>query len=426
MKVLIIGSGGREHALAWKIDQSPKVDKIYVAPGNAGTSQVAENVDIRADDITALANFAETNKVDLTVVGPEAPLVEGIVDYFRSRDLGIFGPSKNAARLEGSKSFAKDMMRKHNIPTGSYQTFKNPERAEAFLERVEYPVVVKASGLAAGKGAIVCEEEKEAVETVYAILEDRVFGDAGDEVVIEEFLKGEEASMLVFTDGSTIVPLATSQDHKAAEDGDKGPNTGGMGAYSPAPVVNDDIMAKAEEMVLVPTIHAMKMEGADFSGMLYAGLMITEKMPKVLEYNVRFGDPEAQPIVMRLKSDIVDLFVRTIDGTLDEAEVVWDERPAVCVVMASGGYPDEYEKGKIITGVEEADSMEDVKVFHAGTAVKDGKLVTSGGRVLGVTALGATIGEAKERAYRAVEKISFENAYYRTDISDKAAKYEKK
>jgi phosphoribosylamine--glycine ligase len=423
MNILLIGSGGREHALAWKIKQSKLVDRIFIAPGNAGTTECGENVDIKAEDIVALGRFAQNNKIDLTVVGPEAPLVAGISDYFHERDLRIFGPGKAAARLEGSKSFAKQIMRRHNIPTASHQTFADPKVAEAHFERAEFPVVVKATGLAAGKGVIICENEKEAVESAYAILEDKVFGDAGSEIVVEEFLVGEEVSILFFTDGSTIAPLAVSQDHKPAEDGDKGPNTGGMGAYSPAPAVTDEVMMKIESTILVPIVHALKMEGVQYRGILYAGLIITEKIPKVLEFNVRLGDPETQPLMMRLKSDIVELMTRTIDGALEEARMDWDERPAVCVVMASGGYPDEYEKGKVITGVEEADKLEDVKVFHAGTIRKGGNLLTNGGRVLGVTALGKTIPDAKRLAYEAVKMIHFDGAHFRTDISDKALKY---
>ena len=423
MKVLVVGGGGREHALAWKINESASVERVFIAPGNAGTAEVGENVDIGASDIPALARFAKENNIGLTVVGPEAPLVDGIVDVFEEKGLKIFGPTKSAARLEGSKVFAKNVMRRHNIPTAAYHVFTDPARVEEHLERVEFPIVVKASGLAAGKGVIVCESEKEAVESAYAIIEDKIFGDAGNEVVVEEFLRGEEASILFFTDGRTIVPLAGSQDHKPALDGDEGSNTGGMGAYSPAPVVSDKIMEKIESTVLVPIVHAMKREGAPYRGLLYAGLMITEKTPKVLEFNIRFGDPETQPVLMRLKSDIVDLFMRTLDGTLEDAALEWDDRAAVCVVMASGGYPDEYEKGKEIFGVEEADKLDGVKVFHAGTAMKEGRLVTSGGRVLGVTALGDTIPAAKALAYEAVELINFDGAQYRKDISDKALKY---
>ncbi len=423
MKVLVVGGGGREHALAWKINESASVERVFIAPGNAGTAEVGENVDIGASDIPALARFAKENNIGLTVVGPEAPLVDGIVDVFEEKGLKIFGPSKSAARLEGSKVFAKNVMRRHNIPTAAYQVFTDPAKVEEHLERAELPIVIKASGLAAGKGVIVCESEKEAVESAYAIIEDRIFGDAGNEVVLEEFLRGEEASILFFTDGRTIVPLAGSQDHKPALDGDEGSNTGGMGAYSPAPVVSGNIMEKIESTVLVPIVHAMKREGAPYRGLLYAGLMITEKTPKVLEFNIRFGDPETQPVLMRLKSDIMDLFMHTLDGTLEDAALEWDDRAAVCVVMASGGYPDEYEKGKEIFGVEEADKLDGVKVFHAGTAMKEGRLVTSGGRVLGVTALGDTIPAAKALAYEAVELINFEGAYYRKDISDKALKY---
>ena len=423
MNILIVGSGGREHALAWKLSQSPEVDLVYIAPGNAGTAEVGENVNISAGEIHGLMTFAKENKVEVTVVGPEAPLADGITDYFEEKGLRIFGPSQKAAMLESSKSFAKKVMRSHNIPTAPAQTFSNLEKVKNYLEFAEYPVVIKASGLAQGKGVIVCEDEKEAVETVYAMMEDRIFGRAGEEVIIEEFLRGEEASILFFTDSSTILPLATSQDHKLAFDRDKGSNTGGMGAYSPAPVVSNEVMARIESSILVPTVHALKRENAPYKGLLYAGLMISDKIPKVLEYNVRFGDPEAQPILMRMKSDLMDPILKTLDGNLDESIVEWNEQAAVCVVLASGGYPNEYEKGFPITGIKEAEALSGVKVFHAGTTMKRGELITSGGRVLGVTALGDTIQEAKQKAYEAVSKIHFEKMHYRTDISDKAARH---
>jgi len=422
MNVLIIGGGGREHALAWKIAQSPRVDRIFVAPGNAGTALDAENIDIATGDFPKLIQFAKDNQVALTVVGPEAPLADGIVDAFDAERLRVFGPSKAAAELEASKVFCKDLMRGANVPTGDYQTFRGVDPARKYLiQREDVPVVVKADGLAAGKGVIVCDDREEALKAVERIAGDKEFGAAGDSFVIEERLFGQEASVLAITDGRTLVTLQPAQDHKPAHDGDKGPNTGGMGAYCPAPLVTDDMLHQIEEHVLVPTVHAMKRGRRPFQGVLYAGLMMTQQGPKVLEYNVRFGDPEAQPLLMRLRTDLVDVLEATIDGRLEElGSLQWDPRPSVCVVMASEGYPGSYKKGHPIRGLEEAAKLPDVKVFHAGTALADGQTVTSGGRVLGVTALGDTIAKAKLQAYTAVKSIRWDGAWCRKDISDKA------
>ncbi|NQT14901.1 MAG: phosphoribosylamine--glycine ligase [Planctomycetes bacterium] len=422
MKVLIIGGGGREHALAWRIGQSPRVDRVFVASGNAGTALDAENIDIGEDDFPKLIQFAKQNEVALTVVGPEAPLAGGIVDAFDAEGLRVFGPSKAAAELEASKVFCKDLMRGANVPSGDYQTFRSVDPAKKYLiQREDVPVVVKADGLAAGKGVIVCDDREEALKAVERIAGDKEFGSAGDSFVIEERLFGEEASVLAITDGRTLATLQPAQDHKPAHDGDKGPNTGGMGAYCPAPLVDDEMLHQIEEHVLVPTVHAMKRGRRPFRGVLYAGLMMTQQGPKVLEYNVRFGDPEAQPLLMRLKTDLVDVLEATIDGRLEElGPLEWDPRPAVCVVMASEGYPGKYEKGRPIRGLEEAAKVPDVKVFHAGTALVDGQTVTSGGRVLGVTALGDTIAKAKLQAYTAVKCIRWDGAWCRKDISDKA------
>ena len=422
MKVLIIGSGGREHALAWKIGQSPRVEQVYVAPGNAGTARDAVNVNVAAEDFSALIKFAGENKVGLTVVGPEAPLAGGIVDAFQQAGLRVFGPSKAAAELEASKVFCKDLLRSAAIPTAEYRTFSDPERALRYLrEREDVPVVVKADGLAAGKGVIVCSKREQALEAVEAIGLKRSFGAAGDRIVIEERLDGQEASVLAVTDGQTIVTLQPAQDHKPAYDNDTGPNTGGMGAYCPAPLVDDQMLHWIEEHILVPTVHAMNRQRRSFRGVLYAGLMMTNQGPKVLEYNVRFGDPECQPLLMRLRTDLVDVLEATVDGRLDEIEPLdWDPRPAVCVVMAAEGYPGSYRKGDPIRGLDEADKMPDAKVFHAGTALREGQVVTAGGRVLGVTALGANIANAKLNAYRAVKVIRWDGAWCRKDIADKA------
>lgn len=425
MKILVVGSGGREHALAWKISQSPKLTKLFIAPGNPGTASCGENVDIKADDIEGLIAFALKEKIDLTVVGPEVPLTMGIVDIFEKEGLKVFGPNEKAAILEGSKAFSKDLMEKYNIPTASYGNFTNIDEAKKFIESGKFPVVVKASGLAAGKGVIIAQNQEEAIEAVDSIMGESIFGDAGSEVVIEEFLSGEEASFIAVTDGKTILPMASSQDHKAVFDGDKGPNTGGMGAYSPAPVLTSELEAEAMERVMYPLIRGMEAEGRPFKGVVYAGLMIIDggKDMKVLEFNCRFGDPECQPIMMRLKDDIVDIMLASIDGTLDKLNPKWDDKAAVSVVMSSKGYPGSYEKGVEITGLE-VDGLEGLVVFQAGTAFLDnkegGKIVTSGGRVLAVTALGETIKEAIDKAYGGVSKVNFDGAYYRKDIGHKA------
>ncbi|MEO2083708.1 MAG: phosphoribosylamine--glycine ligase, partial [Desulfurobacteriaceae bacterium] len=400
MKVLIVGSGGREHAIAWKVAQSPKVKKVYAAPGNPGVARIGECVDIKPEEIEKLANFAEREGIDLTIVGPEAPLVAGIVNEFEKRGLRIFGPSKEAARLEGSKAFSKEMMKKFNVPTAEFEVFEDPEKAKEYVRKKGTPIVVKADGLAAGKGVVVAKTVEEALEAIEKIMVKRVFGDAGKKVVIEECLVGEEASYLVVTDGRNFIPLATSQDHKAVFDGDRGPNTGGMGAYSPAPVLSPETEKEVQDRVIKPILKGMEEIGTPFKGILYAGLMITEEGPKVLEFNVRFGDPEAQVLMRRLETDLIEVCESVVEGKLVE-RLDWKPETAICVVLASKGYPGSYEKGKEITGIEEAEKVETVVVFHAGTAVRDGKLVTNGGRVLNVTALGKDIVEARERAYRA-------------------------
>jgi phosphoribosylamine--glycine ligase len=425
MKVLVVGHGGREHALVWKLAQSPTVSKVFCAPGNAGTAVDGINVDIGATNIDGLLKFAKAEDIGLTVVGPEAALVAGIVDAFEAAGLRIFGPSRLAAELEGSKVFAKDLLRQSTIPTAEAQIFSDAETAEAYIaDREEVALVVKADGLAAGKGVTVCANKAVALDAVKRIMRQKEFGEAGKRVIIEERLDGEEASILALTDGSTIVPLETSQDHKAAFDEDRGPNTGGMGAYSPAPLITPALMDQIIGQILVPTVHAMKKRGRPFKGVLYAGVMITHQGPKVLEFNTRFGDPEAQPLLMRLKTDLAPLLVAIADGTLDQhPPLEWDPRPAVCVVMAAAGYPGEYEKGSVIRGLEEAARLSNVKVFHAGTELRGGQPVTSGGRVLGVTALGDNISDAKLRAYQAVKCIRWDGAWCRHDISDKARKY---
>jgi len=422
VNVLIIGNGGREHALAWRIAQSPHADKVFVAPGNAGTAQEAENVAISAMDFPKLVEFARQNAVGLTVVGPEAPLAAGVVDAFQAAGLRVFGPNKAAAELEGSKVFCKNLLRGADVPSADYQTFSNPDEAMRFLrDREDVPIVVKADGLAAGKGVIVCRNREEAIAAVEKIALEKAFGAAGDRMVIEERLDGQEASVLAITDGKTIVTLQPAQDHKPAYDGDTGPNTGGMGAYCPAPLVDDEMLHWVEEHVLVPTVHALKRARRPFKGVLYAGLMITNQGPKVLEYNARFGDPECQPLLMRLRTDLLEVLGAAVDGRLDEIPPLqWDPRPAVCVVMASEGYPGDYAKGRPIRGLDEAAKLPDTKVFHAGTALADGKVVTAGGRVLNVTALGESIATAKLNAYTAVKRIRWDGAWCRKDISDKA------
>ncbi len=420
MKVLIVGGGGREHALSWKIAQSPKVTKLFCAPGNAGIAQLAECVDIPAEEVQALLKFALREKVDLTVVGPEAPLVAGIVDRFEAHGLAAFGPSQRAAELEGSKVFAKHIMRKHAIPTARYDVFETVDAAEEHVRKASFPLVIKADGLAAGKGVVVCHRREEALDAIARMMKERVFGDAANKIVIEECLIGEEASILALTDGRTIVPLPSSQDHKRVNDNDKGPNTGGMGAYSPAPVITPEQQARIEREIIIPIVHAMNTEERRYKGVIYAGVMMTDDGPRVLEFNVRFGDPETQPILARLKGDLVPVLKAIAEGNLQDASLEWDPRPAVCVVMASGGYPGRYEKGKVISGLEAAGALDDVVVFHAGTALKDGKVVTAGGRVLGVTARGGDVAAAIRRAYDAAKLIRFDGAHYRTDIGARA------
>jgi len=420
MRVLVIGSGGREHALIWKLKQSPQVKQLFAAPGNAGIAELAECTDVSASEVRRLADFAAKKEVDLTVVGPELPLTLGIVDEFESRGLRIFGANQQAAILEGSKVFAKRLMKKYKIPTGFFQTFYRADDARRYIQDVGAPIVVKADGLASGKGALVCQTVKEALDAVKIIMEDRIFGDAGEKVVVEEFLSGEEASFLAFTDGETVLSMASSQDHKPVFDNDKGPNTGGMGAYSPAPLVTDEVHRKNMEQIMIPTVKAMAAEGRPYRGVLYAGLMIKNGEPRALEFNARFGDPEAQPLLMRMESDLFPILEAVVDRRLHEVEMRWRPEPAVCVVMASGGYPGVHEKGKVISGLRAAARLKDVVVFHAGTALAGGKVVTNGGRVLGVTALGKDIPDAIARAYRAVEKIRWEGVHYRTDIGRKA------
>ena len=422
MNVLIIGGGGREHALAWKAAQSANVETVYVAPGNAGTATEpgVENIDLDVMDFVGLADFASNNAVGLTIVGPEAPLVEGVVDYFESRQLRCFGPSKGAAQLEGSKAFTKDFLARHNIPTGDYGNFTELEPALAYLREHGAPIVVKADGLAAGKGVIVAETLAQAEEAITDMLSGNAFGDAGCRVVIEEFLAGEEASFIVIVDGEQVLPMATSQDHKRIGEGDTGPNTGGMGAYSPAPVVDAAAHQRIMDEVILPTVRGMAAEGNPYTGFLYAGLMISPTgEPKVIEYNCRFGDPETQPIMVRLKSDLCDLCDAALDGKLDQAEAHWDERCAMGVVLAAGGYPGSYDKGIDIEGLD-LPQPENIKIFHAGTAQRDGNIVTSGGRVLCVTALAQDIGQAQRDCYQAAEKIHWPQITMRRDIGWRA------
>jgi len=424
MKVLIVGGGGREHALAWKAAQSDRVDQVFVAPGNPGTSSEdkVSNVDIGAEDISALKTFAEKEEIDLTIVGPENPLVDGIVDEFQQAGLPCFGPSKDAAILEGSKSFSKDFLQRHNIPTAEYQVFTEVDAAKEYVKAKGAPIVVKADGLAAGKGVIIAMTENEAIVAIEDMLAGNKFGEAGHRVVIEEFMQGEEASFIVISDGENILPLATSQDHKARDEGDTGPNTGGMGAYSPAPVVTDEMHDRIMQEVIEPTIRGMAEEGREYVGFLYAGIMITaEGTPKVLEFNCRFGDPETQPILMRLESDLVELCQAALAGKLNEVTADWDDRAALGVVLASAGYPASASKGDQISGLDN-DFPAGTKVFHAGTARQDNDVVTAGGRVLCVTALGETVLQAQESAYQAVAKINWDGMFYRKDIGHRAIK----
>ena len=422
MKVLVIGGGGREHALAWKAAQSPEVDTVFVAPGNAGTAREPklENVPIGAEDVAELVAFARERTIDLTIVGPEAPLVIGVVDAFAEAGLKCFGPSKRAAQLEGSKSFTKDFLARHHIPTAEYRTFTEFEPALAYVQDRGVPIVVKADGLAAGKGVIVATDLDSAEQAIRDMLAGNAFGEAGHRVVIEEFLDGEEASFIVMADGEHVLPMATSQDHKRVGDGDTGPNTGGMGAYSPAPVVTDEVYARIMDEVIMPTVRGMATEGLPYTGFLYAGLMImADGTPRVIEYNCRFGDPETQPIMLRLRSDLVMHCLAALDGRLDEQQADWDIRPSVGVVLAAGGYPGSYRKGDVISGLPQTEAA-DRKVFHAGTAERDGEIITAGGRVLCATALGDTVSDAQSAAYALAEQISWDGMFHRSDIGYRA------
>ncbi len=420
MDVLLIGGGGREHAIAWRLKQSPRLGKLYIAPGNAGTAQCGQNVDIADNDIAALVGFAREKKIGLVVVGPEEPLANGVVDAMEAARIKAFGPTAAAAQLEADKAFAKHLMRSGAISTAEGRVFDRYSDAKAYIASRDEPVVIKAAGLAKGKGVIVCDDPAEGILAAEEIMVDRIFGPAGDTIVVEDKLLGEEVSILAFVDGRNIYVMESSQDHKPVGDGDTGPNTGGMGAYSPAPIVTEDMMTRITREILVPAVDAMNRMGTPYKGVLYAGLMITSGGPRVLEFNVRFGDPETQPILMRLQSDLVEVLLTVCEGRLEEVFLKWDPRPAVCVVMASGGYPGDYEKGKVISGLDEAAELQDVVVFHAGTRQQNGRVVTNGGRVLGVTALGANIAAAKARAYEAADRIRFDGAYCRRDIADKA------
>ena len=419
-KVLVVGGGGREHALVWKLCNSPRIAKVYCAPGNAGIARQAECISIAADNNMALADFADKESIDLTVVGPEAPLTMGIVDLFRKRGMAICGPDSRAAALEGSKVFAKEFMKKYQIPTADYHIFSSPEEAKAYVLYRKNPVVIKADGLAAGKGVIIAMTETAALDAIELIMVKKEFGDAGNRVVIEELLQGEEASFMVFTDGDTILPMSSAQDHKAIYDGDKGPNTGGMGAYSPAPVVSSAMSEKIMKKIMIPTVDGMAAEGRRYEGILYAGVMIADGEPWVLEFNARLGDPETQPVLMKLKSDLLPVLEAITTHTLQRVHVQWDEGYAVCVVMASSGYPGTYSKGKIISGLAGVQQRDGIQVFHAGTAWENGQYVTNGGRVLGVTALGGSINESITLAYEGVSKITWDGVYYRRDIGSKA------
>jgi len=422
MNVLLIGSGGREHAIAWKLAQSKDLTKLYIAPGNPGTAQCGQNIPIASVHADELLDFARQNDVGLVVVGPEDPLAAGLVDAFEAAGIKAFGPSGEAAQLEADKAFAKQLMRSSSVSTAEGRTFDRFSDAKAYIASRDEAVVVKAAGLAKGKGVFVCDDPADGILAAEKIMCDKVFGQAGDRIIVEDKLLGEEASILAFVDGRNIYLMESSQDHKPIGDGDTGPNTGGMGAYSPAPVVTEDMMNHITREILVPVVDGMNRNGTPYKGILYAGLMITGGGPRVLEFNVRFGDPETQPILARLKSDLLEVLLAVCNGTLDQITLEWDRRPAVCVVIASGGYPGDYEKGKKIVGLQEAQQLEDVIVFHAGTKDMDGDIVTNGGRVLGVTALGQTIRDAKEKAYRAVDEIKFDGAYCRRDIADKAIK----
>jgi phosphoribosylamine--glycine ligase len=420
MKVLLVGSGGREHALAWTLAKSPRLTTLYAAPGNPGIADHAQCVNIAADNVESLLEFARKEKIDLTVVGPEAPLVKGLVDAFLQAGLRVFGPTAEAAELEGSKVFCKNLLRKYGIPTAAYRVFTDARAALDYVKTAPHPLVVKADGLAAGKGVVVCAREPESTAAIESIMVQKVYGSAGDRLIVEECLVGPEASILALTDGKTILVLETAQDHKRLQDRDRGPNTGGMGAFSPTPVVSGEDQARIEREVLVPVVHAMNHERRRFKGVLYAGMMLTTGGPKVLEFNVRFGDPETQAILPRLRSDLLDLMDRVVEGTLEEATIAWDPRPAICVVVAAKGYPGKVESGQPIRGLEEAAKVPDTVVFHAGTARKGGEIVAAGGRVLGVSSLGKDLVEARDRAYAAVKAIRLDGSQHRTDIGAKA------
>jgi phosphoribosylamine--glycine ligase len=422
MKVLIVGGGGREHAIAWKLSQSRYVDKIYCTPGNAGIAEIAECIDVDSSDFSSLVDFVKYEWIDLTVVGPEDPLSRGIVDVFERDGRRIVGPTKAAAQLEYSKVFSKEFMKKHRIPTAEYKVFTSYIHAEDYVRMKGAPIVIKADGLAAGKGVFVASTVDNAIDAVRLIMKDKAFGDAGEKVIVEECLQGEEASFMVFTDGKSIVPMVSSQDHKRVFDNDEGPNTGGMGAYSPAPAVTKEIESAVMNTVMKPTIEGLRSEGIKYKGILYAGLMINNGNPYVLEFNCRLGDPETQPVLLRLDSDIVEILMAITDEKLSELDINWKDESAVCVVLASGGYPGKYERGMMISGLNDVKKMDDVVVFHAGTAFNNSDIVTNGGRVLGVTALGSDIKAAKDRAYEAIKKVRFEGMHYRKDIADKAIK----
>ena len=416
MKVLIVGSGGREHAIAARAAKSPKVDKIYCAPGNAGIAGIAECVDIGAMELDRLADFAEEKEIDLTIIGMDDPLVAGVVDVFEKRGLRVFGPRKNAAILEGSKAFSKDLMKKYNIPTAAYETFDNAEEALAYLQNSQYPLVLKADGLALGKGVLICNTKEEAEAGVKTLMLEKQFGSAGDRIVVEEFLTGREVSVLCYCDGTHILPMTSAQDHKRAKDGDQGLNTGGMGTFSPSPFYTEEVDAFCKKYIYQPSMDAMKAEGRDFVGIMFLGLILTEEGPKVLEYNARFGDPEAQVVLPRMKNDMIEVMEACIDGCLDKISLEFEDNAAVCVILASDGYPEHYEKGKEIYGLERFEGLEDYYVFHAGTKRTEKGIVTNGGRVLGVTAKGGSLKEARDNAYKATEWIEFSNKYMRHDI----------
>ena len=422
MKILVVGGGGREHALAWKLSRSPRKPQVWCAPGNAGIAEIATCVDTAADNVPALLELVRKQNIDLVVVGPEAALAEGIVDAFTERGIRIFGPTREGAQLETSKAFCKNLFRRHNIPSAGYRVFDRYEDASRYVEKTPHPLVIKADGLAAGKGVTVCKSSEESQAALVRLMKEKAFGKAGDRVIVEEFLAGEEVSVHAITDGQTIAMLESAQDHKRALDGDEGPNTGGMGAYSPAPVFTEELASRTAREIFVPIVHALRSERIPYRGVLYAGLMITRTGPKVLEINTRFGDPETQPLMARLKTDLLDLIDATIDSKLSRVDLEWNPDAAVCVVAASGGYPGEFTKGHEVTGVGEAEKVPGVRVFHAGTARKGGKLVTSGGRVLGVTATGQTLAAARDAAYRGMASIAFEGMHFRRDIGHRALK----